>query len=59
MSFCSSNWPLRWVCCTSKSDLSSTNKCEKMILLATVNLVTPKAGAQYELFPNKPASEVG
>ncbi len=28
MSFCSTNWPQWWVRWTSKSDLSSTTKCD-------------------------------
>ncbi len=43
-----------WVYCTSKSDISSTRKCNQIILF--VNLVTPEAEAQHELMLNKPAS---
>ncbi len=39
------------------SDLSSTTKCTKIISLAVVNLVTPKAGAKHELLFNEPAFE--
>ncbi len=47
---------LRWVCWTFKSDLSSTTKCDKLISMAIINLVSPKAGAKHEPLFNKPAS---
>ncbi len=43
----------RWVCWTSKSDLSSVTKNIAMIVS---NLVTPKAAAKHEHLINKPAS---
>ncbi len=48
---------LRWVCWTSKSGLSSTTKCDKIIFLAVLNVVAPRAGAKHELIFNQPASE--
>jgi len=40
---------LRWVCWTFKSDLRSTTRCDQIIDLAFVNLVTPKGVAKHEL----------
>ncbi len=40
-----------------KSDLSSTTKCDKVMAIMAINLVTPKAAAKQELLSNKPASD--
>ncbi len=39
-----------------KSDLRSTTKCDQIISVGIVNLVTPKAGAEHELLFSKLAS---
>ncbi len=39
-----------------KSYLSSTTKCDKIISVTIMHLVTPKAGAKHELSFNEPAS---
>jgi len=45
----------KWVCWTSKSDLSST-KCDPNHILAIMNLLTPKAAPKHEVLFKKPAS---
>jgi hypothetical protein len=47
--------PRRWVCSTSKSDLSGTTKCVEFVAMIAMNLVTPKAAAKHNNFFSKPA----
>ncbi len=42
---------------TSKSNLSSTTNCDKVISVTKINLVTLKARAKQELLFNKPDSD--
>jgi hypothetical protein len=45
-----------WVCWTPKSDVVAQQSVTKIINLAIVNFVTPKAGDKHELLFNKLAS---
>jgi hypothetical protein len=45
----------RWVL-YSKSDLSSTTKCDQNQISKYFNWITPKARAKHDLLLNKPAS---
>ncbi len=55
---CSTNQPLKLICWTTKSDLSSTIKCDQFITITTMNLVTPKAAVKYEHLFNKRAFSI-
>jgi hypothetical protein len=46
----------RWVCCTSRSDLSTTTKCDQNYISHICKLITPKTQAKHEHLFNEPAS---
>ncbi len=45
MSFCTTNWPLRWVCWTSKPALCHNRVWSDLKKMTYVNFVTPKTRA--------------
>ncbi len=58
MSICKMNQPQRWVCRTSKSDLSSTIQCSQIYISGNCKFGYTKAGAEYEHLLNEPTPEV-
>ncbi len=57
MIFCPTNWTLRWVYWASKSDLSSTTKCEQNRVFDQYEFGTPKPGTKHELLFNEQSTE--